>query len=232
MMKMKTIKKFSKPAALLLLASTATVTTGCQSTTNAGRGAGIGATSGAVIGGIIGSRSGSWAQGALIGAAIGGAGGAIIGDYMDKQAEEIRQEVRNAEVERVGEGIRVVFDTGLLFSTNSSTLNANSRYNIENLARVLNRYPDTDLVVQGHTDSTGSEAFNQQLSERRAESVVSLLRAYGVYGQRLTAIGYGETRPVATNETEAGRRQNRRVEVLIYANNELKRQAETGELRL
>ncbi|HHE31132.1 MAG TPA: OmpA family protein [Chlorobaculum parvum] len=231
-MKMKTIKKFSKPAALLLLASTATVTTGCQSTTNAGRGAGIGATSGAVIGGIIGSRSGSWAQGALIGAAIGGAGGAIIGDYMDKQAEEIRQEVRNAEVERVGEGIRVVFDTGLLFSTNSSTLNANSRYNIENLARVLNRYPDTDLVVQGHTDSTGSEAFNQQLSERRAESVVSLLRAYGVYGQRLTAIGYGETRPVATNETEAGRRQNRRVEVLIYANNELKRQAETGELRL
>ncbi|ACF11219.1 OmpA/MotB domain protein [Chlorobaculum parvum NCIB 8327] len=232
MMTMKTIKKFSKPAALLLLASTATVTTGCQSTTNAGRGAGIGATSGAVIGGIIGSRSGSWAQGALIGAAIGGAGGAIIGDYMDKQAEEIRQEVGNADVERVGEGIRVVFDTGLLFSTNSSTLNPNSRYNIENLARVLNRYPDTNVVVEGHTDSIGSEATNQVLSERRAESVVSLLRAYGVYGNRLTAVGYGETRPVATNETEMGRRQNRRVEVLIYANNELKRQAETGQLRL
>ncbi|HHE07365.1 MAG TPA: OmpA family protein [Chlorobaculum parvum] len=229
---MKTIQKFSKPATLFMLLSTATITTGCQSTTNAGRGAGYGAAAGGVIGGIIGSNNGSWAQGALIGAAIGGAAGAVIGDYMDKQAEEIRQEVGNAQVERVGEGIRVVFDTGLLFSTNSSTLNANSRYNIENLARVLNRYPDTDVVVEGHTDSTGSEATNQILSEHRAESVTSLLRAYGVSGRRLTAIGYGETRPVATNETEYGRRQNRRVEVLIYANNELKRQAETGQLRL
>ncbi|AAM72582.1 MAG TPA: OmpA family protein [Chlorobaculum sp.] len=231
-MTMKTIKKFSKPAALLLLASTATVTTGCQSTTNAGRGAGYGAAAGGLIGGIIGSNNGSWVQGALIGAAIGGAAGAVIGDYMDKQADEIRQEVQGAKVERVGEGIRVVFDTGLLFSTDSATLNANSRYNIEKLARILNRYNDTNVVIEGHTDNTGTEASNQILSERRAESVATLLRTYGVSGRRLTAIGYGETRPVATNETEAGRRLNRRVEVLIYANDALKRQAQAGELKL
>ncbi|MGC8774301.1 MAG: OmpA family protein [Chlorobaculum sp.] len=229
---MNTIQKLTKPAAFVMLFSTATMITGCESSSNAGRGAGYGAAAGGVLGGIIGSRSGSWVQGALIGAAIGGAAGAVIGDYMDKQADEIRQEVQGANVERIGEGIRVVFDTGLLFSTDSATLNANSRYNIEKLARILNRYNDTNVVVEGHTDNTGTEASNQILSERRAESVSTLLRTYGVSGRRLTAIGYGETRPVATNETETGRRLNRRVEVLIYANDALKRQAQTGELKL
>lgn len=216
----------------MLLFSTASMISGCESSSNAGRGAGIGATAGGVIGGIIGSNNGSWAKGAILGAVIGGAAGAVIGDYMDKQAEDIRREVRNARVERTGEGIRVVFDTGLLFSTDSATLNADSQYNIENLARILNRYADTEVVIGGHTDSIGTESSNQMLSERRAESVSTLLRTYGVSGRRLTAIGYGETRPVATNETEAGRRQNRRVEVLIYANDELKQQAESGKLRL
>lgn len=229
---MNTIQKLTKPAAFVMLFSTATMITGCESSSNAGRGAGYGAAAGGVIGGIIGSRSGSWVQGALIGAAVGGAAGAVIGDYMDKQAEDIRRDVPEANVERVGEGIRVVFDTGLLFSTDSATLNANSRYNIEKLARILNRYDDTNVVVEGHTDNTGTETSNQILSERRAESVATLLRTYGVSDRRLSAIGYGETRPVATNETEAGRRLNRRVEVLIYANDELKRQAQTGELRL
>ncbi|NTW54263.1 MAG: OmpA family protein [Chlorobaculum sp.] len=229
---MNTMQKLAKPAAFVMLFSTASMITGCESSTNAGRGAGYGAAAGGVIGGIIGSETGSWAKGALIGAVIGGAAGAVIGDYMDKQADEIRQEVRNARVERVGEGIRVVFDTGLLFSSDSATLNADSQYNIEKLSRILNRYDDTNVVIEGHTDNTGTEYSNQTLSERRAESVSTLLRTYGVSGQRLTAIGYGETRPVATNETEVGRRQNRRVEVLIYANNELKRRAETGELRL
>ena len=229
---MNTMQKFSRPAAFALLFSSAALTTGCESSTNAGRGAGYGAAAGGVIGGIIGSETGSWAKGALIGAVIGGAAGAVIGDYLDKQADEIRQEVSNARVERVGEGIRIVFDTGLLFSSESATLNPDSRYNIEKLARILNRYDDTNVVIEGHTDSTGSEAANQMLSERRAEAVSTLLRTYGVSGRRITAIGYGETRPVATNETEAGRRQNRRVEVLIYANDELKRQAEAGELRL
>jgi outer membrane protein OmpA-like peptidoglycan-associated protein len=229
---MNTIQKFAKPAAFVMLFSTATMIAGCESSSNAGRGAGYGAAAGGIIGGIIGSNNGSWVQGALIGAAVGGAAGAVIGDYMDKQANEIRQEVQGANVERVGEGIRVVFDTGLLFSTDSATLNANSRYNIEKLARILNRYDDTDVVVEGHTDNTGTAASNQILSERRAESVSTLLRTYGVSGRRLTAIGYGETRPVATNATEAGRHLNRRVEVLIYANNDLKRQAQTGELKL
>jgi outer membrane protein OmpA-like peptidoglycan-associated protein len=229
---MTTIEKFSRPAALLLLLSTTGLTTGCETTSNAGRGAGIGAATGGLIGGIIGSNNGSWAKGALLGAVIGGAAGSVIGDYMDKQADEIRHEVRGANVERVGEGIRVVFDTGLLYSTGSTALNSDSRYNIEKLARILNRYHNTNVVIEGHTDSVGSESSNQLLSERRAESVATLLRTYGVSGNRLNAVGYGQTRPVATNETESGRRLNRRVEVLIYANGELKRQAQTGELKI
>lgn len=231
------MKKLTRPVAVGLLLSTASLSWGCQSEMTATegrgtRGAAIGATSGALLGGIIGSRTGSWAKGALLGAAIGGAAGSVIGNYMDRQAAEIRRDVQGAQVERVGEGIRVVFDSGILFSTGSSTINSSSRYNIEKLARIMNNYKDTNVVIEGHTDTVGNEATNQTLSERRAESVGSLLRAYGVSGSRISSVGYGETRPVATNETEAGRRLNRRVEVLIYANNELKRQAQSGELKM
>lgn len=226
------VKQLTKPLALVLILAMTSFTWGCTTTTGAGRGAGIGAASGAVIGGIIGSQTGSWGKGALLGAVIGGAAGALIGDYMDAQAEEIDNQVDGATVERVGEGIRVVFDTGLLFTTGSSTLTSTSRYNIQKLANILNKYYDTDLVIEGHTDSQGSEYSNQVLSEKRAESVASLLRAYGVSGSRISTVGFGETRPVASNETAAGRRLNRRVEVLIYANDSLKNQAETGELRM
>jgi len=229
---MKNLQKLTKPVTLILILAMTSLTWGCESTTNAGRGAGYGAAAGGVIGGIIGSRSGSWAKGAILGAVIGGAGGALIGNYMDKQAAEIDRDVEGATVERVGEGIRVVFDSGILFSTGSSTINATSRYNIEKLAGILNRYDDTNVVIEGHTDSVGSDESNQVLSENRAQSVASLLRAYGVSGNRLAPVGYGETRPVASNETESGRRLNRRVEVLIYANEELKRQAQSGELRM
>ena len=229
---MTTIQKLTKPAALLLILSTTGLTSGCETSSNAGRGAGIGAATGGLIGGLIGSKNGSWAQGAFIGAVIGGAAGTVIGNYMDKQADDIRRDVRGANVERVGEGIRVVFDSGLLYSTGSATLNPDSQYNIEKLARILGRYNDTNVIIEGHTDSVGTEGSNQILSERRAESVATLLRTYGVSGARLSAIGYGQTRPVATNETEGGRRLNRRVEVLIYASNELKRQAQSGELKL
>jgi outer membrane protein OmpA-like peptidoglycan-associated protein len=230
-------RKLSRPLTLGLVLSTASLSWGCQSEMTATegrgtRGAGIGAASGALIGGLIGSSSGSWGKGALIGAVIGGAAGAAIGNYMDRQAADIRREVENAKVERVGEGIRVVFDTGLLYSTGSSTLTSSSRYNIEKLSIILNRYDDTNIVIEGHTDTVGGETANQALSERRAESVSSLLRTYGVAGNRMSTVGYGQTRPVATNETEAGRRLNRRVEVLIYASNDLKRQAETGELKM
>ncbi len=226
------IRQFTKPLALVLVLAMASFTSSCTTSTGVGRGAGIGAASGAVLGGLIGSQTGSWGKGALLGAVIGGAAGALIGDYMDAQAEEIDNQVEGATVERVGEGIRVVFDSGLLFSTGSSTLTSTSRYNIQKLANILTRYDDTNIVVEGHTDSSGSEAYNQRLSEQRAESVASLLRAYGVYGSRISTVGYGETRPVASNETTEGQRLNRRVEVLIYANDALKQQAQTGELRM
>jgi outer membrane protein OmpA-like peptidoglycan-associated protein len=234
---MNTIQKISRPVALGLVLSTSALSWGCQSEMTATegrgtRGAGIGAASGAVLGGIIGSTAGSWGKGALIGAVIGGVAGSAIGNYMDRQAADIRRDVEGAQVERVGEGIRVVFDSGLLYSTGSSTLTSSSRYNIEKLSRILNRYHDTNIVIEGHTDTIGGEAANQVLSERRAESVASLLRTYGVSRSRMSTVGYGQTRPVATNETETGRRLNRRVEVLIYASKDLKRQAENGELRM
>jgi len=171
-------------------------------------------------------------RGAAIGAVVGGGAGALIGNYMDKQAEEIDNQVEGARVERVGESIRIVFDSGILFSTGSSTMTSTSRYNIEKLARILNRYSSTNLVIEGHTDSVGSETLNQTLSERRAESVANLLAGYGVARYRLSPVGFGETRPVATNETEYGKRLNRRVEVLISANDELKDQAASGELKM
>jgi outer membrane protein OmpA-like peptidoglycan-associated protein len=226
------VRKLTRPLAMVLILSMATLSWGCESSSNAGRGAGIGAVTGGVLGGIIGSRSGSWGKGVIIGAVIGGAAGAVIGNYMDKQAAEINRNVEGAKVERVGEGIRVVFDSGLLFSSNSSTLTSTSRYNIEKLSRIIGKYHDTYIVVEGHTDNTGYEAANQTLSERRAESVSSLLKSYGVSPRRISTVGYGETRPVASNESESGRRLNRRVEVLIYANEDLKRQAQTGELKM
>ncbi len=228
---MKPLQKLVKPFVFLLILAMTSMSWGCESSSNAERGAGIGATAGGVIGGIIGSHSGSWAKGAILGAVLGGAGGALIGNYMDKQAAEIDRDVEGARVERVDDSIRVIFDSGILFSTGSATITSTSRYNIEKLARILNRYDDTTLVIEGHTDNTGSEATNQSLSERRAESVANLLEAYGVSSRRVSPVGFGETRPVSTNETEEGRRLNRRVEVLIYANDDLKRQADSGELR-
>jgi outer membrane protein OmpA-like peptidoglycan-associated protein len=224
------IQKHAKPLVILLILAMTTFTWGCESSTNAGRGANIGAASGGIIGGIIGSRHGNFVQGALIGAVIGGAGGALIGNYMDKQAAEIGHDIRGARVVREGEGIRVIFDSGILFSTGSATLTSTSRYEIDKLARILNRYHDTSLVIEGHTDNTGYRDSNQMLSEKRADSVANLLTTYGVSRQRLSPVGYGDSRPIETNNTEWGRKQNRRVEVVIYANDDLKRQAQSGRL--
>lgn len=224
------LQKLAKPLVFLLIVAVTSLTWGCESSSNAGRGAGYGAAGGGIIGGIIGSRHGDFVQGALIGAVIGGAGGALIGDYMDKQAAEIGQDIKGARVVREGEGIRVIFDSGILFSTGSATLTSTSRYEIEKLAHILNHYHDTSLVIEGHTDNTGNRDGNQILSEKRADAVANLLKVYGVSRQRLSPIGYGENRPVETNNTEWGRKQNRRVEVVIYANDDLKRQAESGRL--
>ncbi|PHI19393.1 hypothetical protein CEQ90_12800 [Lewinellaceae bacterium SD302] len=192
------------------------------------KGAVIGGSAGGVIGGVIGKKSGNTAAGIVIGSVIGGSAGAVIGDYMDKQSREIEQ-VEGAEVERVGEGIAVTFDSGILFGFDSYTLTANSKQNLRELADILNKYADTELNIVGHTDSKGTETYNQTLSEQRAASVADYLRGLGVNSSRIDTRGQGEMSPVASNETESGRAQNRRVEVAITANEELQRRAENGE---
>jgi outer membrane protein OmpA-like peptidoglycan-associated protein len=145
---------------------------------------------------------------------------------MDEQAEEIRQDIERAEVERIGEGIKITFDSGILFASNQATLEGPARANIEELARILKKYEDTNVLIEGHTDSQGSEDYNLELSRRRAQSVANYLAEQQVDATRFTLMGYGETQPVASNETPEGRRENRRVEIAIMANDELKAQAE------
>jgi outer membrane protein OmpA-like peptidoglycan-associated protein len=204
---------------------------GCSSWSNTGKGAAIGAGSGGALGGVIGRNQGNTAGGAIIGAAVGGAAGAAIGKYMDKQADELA-ELENAEVERVGEGIKLTFESGILFGFDAFELNPQSQESVMELARILNEYPDTYLMVEGHTDNRGDASYNQDLSEKRANSVSNYLKMQGVIGERITTKGFGLENPVADNETEAGRAKNRRVEVAIWANEELKEKAEKGDLSL
>jgi outer membrane protein OmpA-like peptidoglycan-associated protein len=205
---------------LLLAAST-----GC-SWNNAAKGGAIGAGAGGAAGAVIGSQSGNTAVGAIIGAAVGGAAGAIIGNEMDKRAAEIEADLEGARIERIGEGIKITFDSGLLFDFDKSDLRPQAKTNITKLAGILNKYPDTDIVVEGDTDNVGSDDYNVQLSNRRAESVANHMVSLGVSGSRISEIGLGETNPVASNDTDAGRQQNRRVEVAIFANDKLKDAAE------
>lgn len=201
----------------------------CQAS-NTHKGAAIGAGSGAVVGGIIGNQSDNTAIGAIVGATVGGAAGALIGRHMDKQAEELQEDLEGAEVERVGEGIKITFDSGLMFALDSYQLNATTKSNLKEMAATLKKYEDTNIVIEGHTDATGSDSYNQQLSEQRANQVEEYLSAQGVSASRMTAEGYGETQPIATNDTEVGRQQNRRVEVAIFANKDMKKAAEKGEI--
>jgi outer membrane protein OmpA-like peptidoglycan-associated protein len=190
----------------------------------------IGAGGGAVVGGIIGAATGSTAAGAIIGAAVGGTTGALIGRKMDKQAEELQRDLENAEVERVGEGIKITFDSGILFKTNSSELQPQAQTEIAQLAKTLQKYPDTNILIEGHTDNKGSREINQPLSERRAQSVADYASAMGVARNRITTQGYAFDQPIADNSTEEGRQQNRRVEIAIFANEKMKKAAEKGEL--
>jgi len=200
------------------------------STSNAVKGGVIGGVGGAVVGGIVGNELGNTAVGAIIGAAVGGTAGALIGNHMDKQAEEMERDLENAKIERIGEGIKITFDSGILFETNSSTLQSQAKTNIANLAVILNKYPDTNILVTGHTDFDGTDEYNQSLSERRAESVSDYTMGQGVTSSRFSVIGLGETEPIATNETVEGKQLNRRVEIAIFANEDLKAAAERGEL--
>jgi outer membrane protein OmpA-like peptidoglycan-associated protein len=214
--------------AVALCASTALLM-GCGAS-KAVQGGAIGAAGGAVIGGVIGNQFGNTAAGAIIGAAVGGTTGAIIGHQMDKAAEEMRNDLEGAKIERVGEGIKITFDSGILFDVNSFQLQPAAKTNIENLAKVLNKYPDTNILVEGDTDNTGTEEYNQTLSDRRAQAVADYQKMMGVAPSRLGTVGLGESNPIASNETEYGRQQNRRVEIAIFANDKMKAAAENGDL--
>ncbi|HZI89325.1 MAG TPA: OmpA family protein [Candidatus Polarisedimenticolia bacterium] len=197
---------------------------GCSEMSKEQKGAVIGAAGGGVLGGVIGNQTGSTARGAIIGAVVGGAAGAIIGHRMDKQARELEQQIPGATVRRVGEGIEVTFASGLLFDFNSDRVRGEARHNLDVLAQSLDRYPDTDLLIVGHTDAVGTDEYNMDLSIRRAESAAHYLEQAGA-NTRIQTRGLGEREPVATNNDDEGRAQNRRVEVAIYASQELRNQA-------
>ena len=192
--------------------------TGCSSLSNTQRGALIGAGAGGAVGAIIGNAAGSTTKGAIIGAVVGGAAGAIIGSRMNDRAETLERELDNATIERVGEGILVTFDSGILFGFDSSTLRAQARNNLGDLARVLAADPeDYEILVAGHTDNSGAEAYNQALSERRAAAASDFLATAGIPGSQIRIQGLGEMEPLASNETPVGQQANRRVEVAIFA---------------
>ena len=199
---------------------------GCAEWNRTAKGAAIGAGAGGAAGGLIGYATGNTVAGVLIGAAVGGAAGALIGNYMDKQAAEIERDIEGAKVERVGEGIKITFDSGILFDVNKANLKEYCRTELTKLATILNKYDDTNILLAGHTDSTGSDEYNQELSRRRAESVADYLVIQNVNFERFNVYGYGESDPVATNDTDGGRAQNRRVEVAIWANEKLKKVAQ------
>ena len=206
----------------------ALIASACSSLSRTEKGAIIGAGAGGAIGGVIGKQTGSTTRGAIIGAAVGGVVGAVIGRQMDKQAEELAQNIPGATVTRIGEGIAVTFASGLLYDFDSDRIRAEAAQNLRNLAGSLDQYPNTELLIVGHTDSQGPDSYNWDLSERRSRSAADYLAAQGVARARLRTAGRGETEPIAPNDTEAGQQQNRRVEVAIFASeayrNELKRQ--------
>ncbi len=209
---------------LLLLVPVMSGALGCASMNRTSKGAVIGATTGGVIGGVIGNNTGSTTRGAIIGAVVGGAAGAIIGRRMDQRAEEIAASVPAAKVERVGEGINITFPSGLLFDFDSDVVRSTAASNLDELSRNLGKYGDSNLMIAGHTDATGSSAYNQGLSQRRANAAARYMTAQGLTRHIATA-GLGEREPVSSNTTEAGRQMNRRVEIAIYASAALQEDA-------
>ena len=210
---------------LFLVFSLALLYMGCAEWSRTQKGGAIGAGAGGALGAIIGHKAGSTVIGALLGAAIGGAAGAYIGNYMDKQAAEIERDIAGARVERVGEGIKITFSSGIMFDVERAVLKNQYTGELSELSTILNKYEDTNILLEGHTDSTGSEEFNLDLSKKRAQSVANYLSTQKVNPTRFTIMGYGESQPIASNETEEGRAQNRRVEVAIFANDKLKKVA-------
>lgn len=199
--------------------------TDCKTMNKTQKGAVIGTAGGAAVGAVIGKAAGNTALGAIVGATVGGVTGAIIGRKMDKQAEEIKKDVPDAKVERVGEGIVVEFNSKILFGFDRSDLTSDATSNLNKLITILNKYPETNIEIQGHTDNVGTEDYNHSLSEKRASSVSSYLKGKSIASSRLTIKGFGETAPKYSNDTESDRAQNRRVDFLITANEKMKEEA-------
>ena len=207
--------------------------TGCN---NLGKGTAIGAAGGAVLGAIVGKIAGNTAVGAAVGTAVGAGTGALIGKHMDKVKAQA-EAVKNAQVEQITDanglqGVKVTFDSGILFATNSSTLNAASKSSLSQFANVLKTNSDCDIAIFGHTDNTGNDAINNPLSMKRAQAVADYLKTQGVNTVQIKSVeGQGSTNPVADNSTAAGRQQNRRVEVYMYASQAMIQAAEAGTLQ-
>ena len=214
---MKTIRQ----VALFVLAL-AVISAGCKTMNRSQKGAAIGVGGGAAVGAVVGKVLGNTAMGAIVGAAVGGTAGAVIGKKMDKQAEEMKQVLDDADVRRVGEGIAVTFKEKVLFGFDQADLNNTSQQSLSKLDDVLNKYPDTDIEVLGHTDDKGSANYNLRLSRRRAASVADYLKAHNITASRITTKGMGETDPKVPNTSDANRAENRRVEFVITANQKMK----------
>lgn len=223
------MKNLSFFAAIFLSCAVILSSCGASNTVKGGGiGAGAGAALGAGIGAIAGGGKGA-AWGAGIGAVLGGTGGAIIGNKMDKQKKELEQ-INGAQVESINDGqaIKVTFESGILFATNSSTLNPASQTALTSFATSLKNNPDTDVEIYGHTDSSGNDGINIPLSEKRAQAVYNFLQSKGIAGSRMVSQGFGSSQPVADNSTSAGKAQNRRVEIYILPNEKMIRDAEQG----
>lgn len=199
--------------------------TAVQNASNSTKGAAIGTAAGAGIGALIGGKAGNTAIGAIAGAAIGGVAGTLIGKKMDKQAQEIENSVAGAQVEQVGEGILVKFDSGILFDTGKATLKPNAKENIAKLVATLNKEPGTEILVLGHTDNTGSLAINEKLSLERANAVKAYAVSQGLAANRVETEGKNYSEPIASNDTAEGRAENRRVEIVIVAGKKMQEEA-------
>lgn len=228
------MRKISISLAIILMAGT--IITGCESVKNTNktqRGAAIGAVGGAVIGGVLGNnlgKGGKGAMGAIIGGVVGGVAGGVIGNKMDKQAREIDNALPGADVERVGEGIKLTLkENAVRFNVNKSTLTSTAQTNLDKLVPVFKEYADTNIQIFGYTDADGSDEYNLKLSQERAASVKSYLSSKGISSSRFTTTGMGEADPIATNESADGKSQNRRVEFAITANDKMVQDAQQGK---
>lgn len=219
--------------ALVMFSGTFISCEAVKNTNKTQRGVAIGAAGGAILGGVLGNnvgKGGNGALGAVLGGVIGGVAGGVIGNKMDKQAREIDNALPGADVVRVGEGIKLVLgENAVRFDFNKSTLTAQAKTNLDKLVKVFGDYPDTNIVIYGYTDSSGADDYNLKLSEQRAAAVKSYLSKKGISAARFTTTGMGEADPIESNETDAGRSKNRRVEFAITANDKMVEDAKNGK---